>query len=514
MLAWLWGADGEATNAELARQTPLTWAIGALLVVTWLASEVLPGHDAVRRALGGSGYRVAEGEWWRLFTPTLLNTRGPNYGPLRHLVFNEVALLLVGPRVERLLGRARFLALWLVAEVLGRAWLVFHFAGPGGFGGGTSIFTVALQAVAFADAVRRRRESAAIERYVQCFAVAIAVQVVLAFTQGDPVDNNAHAAGAIAGLVILIGVTAHRRWATLASYGLVAVAGLTLATYRTVDLHRTSSRVQAVIDVGGRPFYVTSGFGSLWVSNYDDATVSRVDPRANRVVATIKVGRLASGIAAGPDAVWVVGESRSLVRIDPATNRVVARIPVPRAASDVAVTAGAVWVSSVDANVVTRIDPTTNRVAGRVDVRRGPYEIDTEGKSVWVANLESESVSRVDAASGEVAASIGTDGGPHDVVAREGNVWVASRVIERIDPATNQVVEQGSDAFEPFLLALDGTNIWATRYNNTLARVDGRTLRVVERVRLGLVQSSGVTVADGAVWVTDVYRGRLLRLLD
>jgi YVTN family beta-propeller protein len=41
------------------------------------------------------------------------------------------------------------------------------------------------------------------------------------------------------------------------------------------------------------------------VTNRTDFTVSRIDPRTNRVVATIKIGNRPQGIAAGHGAVWV-----------------------------------------------------------------------------------------------------------------------------------------------------------------------------------------------------------------
>jgi YVTN family beta-propeller protein len=50
---------------------------------------------------------------------------------------------------------------------------------------------------------------------------------------------------------------------------------------------------------------VATGFGSVWVTNYDDGTVSRVDPATNEVVATIEVGRHPDHIAAGEGGVWV-----------------------------------------------------------------------------------------------------------------------------------------------------------------------------------------------------------------
>ncbi|WP_308259339.1 rhomboid family intramembrane serine protease [Pseudonocardia sp. H11422] len=58
---------------------------------------------------------VADGEWWRVLTSGFLHI-----GPL-HLVFNMMALWIIGRDIEIVLGRARFLAVYLVALLGGSA---------------------------------------------------------------------------------------------------------------------------------------------------------------------------------------------------------------------------------------------------------------------------------------------------------------------------------------------------------------------------------------------------------
>jgi YVTN family beta-propeller protein len=50
---------------------------------------------------------------------------------------------------------------------------------------------------------------------------------------------------------------------------------------------------------------VAVGLGSVWVANNLEGTVSRIDPRTNRVVDTIKVGGNPTWIAVTADRVWV-----------------------------------------------------------------------------------------------------------------------------------------------------------------------------------------------------------------
>jgi membrane associated rhomboid family serine protease len=61
------------------------------------------------------GPLVADGEWWRLFTAMFLH-----YGPL-HLGLNMLALWWFGSAVERVLGRGRYLLLYIVSGLAGSA---------------------------------------------------------------------------------------------------------------------------------------------------------------------------------------------------------------------------------------------------------------------------------------------------------------------------------------------------------------------------------------------------------
>jgi membrane associated rhomboid family serine protease len=58
---------------------------------------------------------VAAGDWWRLFTSMFLH-----YGPI-HLAFNMLGLWWFGAAVEQVLGRGRFLLLYIVSGLAGSA---------------------------------------------------------------------------------------------------------------------------------------------------------------------------------------------------------------------------------------------------------------------------------------------------------------------------------------------------------------------------------------------------------
>ncbi len=100
--------------------------------------------------------------------------------------------------------------------------------------------------------------------------------------------------------------------------------------------------------------------------NQGDGAVSRIDPKTNRVVATIKTGAVGNGgdIAAGEGAVWVRGVGVLLVVIDPATNQVSRQYGPPMGSGAVRAGAGRVWVSAHDVGLVWGLRPVPCELAG------------------------------------------------------------------------------------------------------------------------------------------------------
>ena len=63
--------------------------------------------------------------------------------------------------------------------------------------------------------------------------------------------------------------------------------------------------VQRTIDVGAGVTDVAYGRGSVWALNSLRGTVSRIDPKTNRVAATVRLGNTPRQIAVGSAGVWV-----------------------------------------------------------------------------------------------------------------------------------------------------------------------------------------------------------------
>ena len=129
------------------------------------------------------------------------------------------------------------------------------------------------------------------------------------------------------------------------------------------------------------PTDIAVGDGAVWITNASidaqsndaedllPASVSRLDPESGDVVETIELRPAPGGhvfsvlpglsvqhLAVSPDAVWAINRDLSVSRIDPRTNRIVAQIEGVKA-NNIAVGDGDVWVAEGDG--LAEIDPST-----------------------------------------------------------------------------------------------------------------------------------------------------------
>jgi membrane associated rhomboid family serine protease len=107
-------ASYEGTGA-LVTKALVSINVGIYLLELALGGTINGTNNRIYREGVLFGPLVAEGEWWRLFTSMFLH-----YGPL-HLAMNMLALWWFGAAVERVLGRGRYLLLYLVSGLAGSA---------------------------------------------------------------------------------------------------------------------------------------------------------------------------------------------------------------------------------------------------------------------------------------------------------------------------------------------------------------------------------------------------------
>ncbi|HEX5148075.1 MAG TPA: rhomboid family intramembrane serine protease [Candidatus Limnocylindrales bacterium] len=170
----------------------VTLAIVALTSVISLTAIMSVDREAIYNLLQLGKPAVAAGEYWRLWSVTLV------HGDLLHLLFNMYALWLAGPIVERWYGRVRFLAFYLACAAAGSAGsFVFGSDIPsvGASGAIFGLFGILLAAGRLHNPVDRQSRA-----LVGQIGMLIVINLVFGFASGGSIDNAAHIGGLVAGL--------------------------------------------------------------------------------------------------------------------------------------------------------------------------------------------------------------------------------------------------------------------------------------------------------------------------
>jgi YVTN family beta-propeller protein len=288
----------------------------------------------------------------------------------------------------------------------------------------------------------------------------------------------------------------------------VAVHGNTL-----VAIDPRTNRVVASVPVGAGPDAVVAVAGSLWVANLDDATVSQVDTRLGAVVRTIAIGRAPTGLAAGRGGVWTVaaaagaGARARLIdaRFDEVTRTIEAQdLALARAPAGIAAGGGSLWIVPGGVGMLVRVDPATGRQT-RIDTRTCcPSAVAFGAGAAWVADGYVDTVTRVDPEN-VASAIIPVGHGPSAVAADDDGVWIAIEhedAVARVDAATNAVTARVRVGRSPTGIALGAGSVWvANSGDGTVSRLDERSGKTIATIALG-ESPRHLVVAGGRVWAT------------
>src|SRR2546423_13088634 len=196
------------------------------------------GNDTGTLYRYGASYgpAVAAGDWWRLITPIFL------HAGIFHIGFNMFALWLYGQGLERILGSARYVGLFLAAGFLGNALSMSINPGNIGVGASGAVFGVlGAWAVYF---FRRRHSSAQAEGMLRGILGLIAINLLFGFTFAG-IDNWAHIGGLAGGAAVGFAsddAVGHRSarattWWSIAGIALVVAVGVVLVMVRVETLH-------------------------------------------------------------------------------------------------------------------------------------------------------------------------------------------------------------------------------------------------------------------------------------
>lgn len=280
-----------------------------------------------------------------------------------------------------------------------------------------------------------------------------------------------------------------------------------VAANSAVELNSSGS-VLASVPVGIRPVAIASAAGSLWVADYGDLSVARLDPKQQKVVARIPtdaaptalvaaggdvwvsdsdggisridphydvatpvthISIFAPGLAAWPmlaafGSVWLVVPDGFLIRFDAQSARRQGEVVVGNDPSAIAAGAGSVWVTNRSDGTVTRIDPST-LLTTTIPVGHGPTAIAVDSAGAWVANAGTDEIVRIDAATNATGSPRSIGKGPVALIATRDALWVsngAAGTVQKLDPQSGAVRNTTHLGGTPQALTSDGAAVWAT----------------------------------------------------
>jgi membrane associated rhomboid family serine protease len=215
-----------AFGGQLTSGATVTWTLVGINVVCYLAEIFFQNtviDDGVLVGRIGSDLGVANGDVYRLLSNTFLHEPiGSGLG-LLHIVFNMWALIVVGPSLERMLGRVRYVAVYLVSALAGSV-LFYVVAAPSALALGASGAIFGLFGSWFVLARRLKLDARQI-------VVLIVINLAISFAVPG-IAWQAHVGGLIAGGALTAAFAyapRRRRAATQAAATIAILAILVIA---------------------------------------------------------------------------------------------------------------------------------------------------------------------------------------------------------------------------------------------------------------------------------------------
>jgi membrane associated rhomboid family serine protease len=178
---------------EFIRYYPVITFIVLIHILVYLATvlPIFPNSVLFENLMGVNLY-IVEGEYWRLVTPIFLHSG------FAHMLFNSFSLVLFGPALERILGKGRFIALYLATGIIGNiATLILKpltYTHVGSSGAIFGLFGIYIAMVIFRKDLMSRENA-------QVILTMAVIGLIMTFIQAN-INVTAHLFGFISGFIL------------------------------------------------------------------------------------------------------------------------------------------------------------------------------------------------------------------------------------------------------------------------------------------------------------------------
>ncbi|HLR59298.1 MAG TPA: rhomboid family intramembrane serine protease [Pseudogracilibacillus sp.] len=186
----------EKSIKEFFKKYPIVSILAIINVGLWFIVNFLKLPFGLKLYDLGIGHNLSVlllDEYWRLFTPIFLHT------DLSHVAFNTFTLILFGPALEKMLGKFKFISIYLITGIIGNlgTFIVdIHSITPhlGASGAIYGLFGVYIYMVLFRKDLISKQDS-------QIIITILVLGLVMSFIRPN-INISAHLFGFLSGFII------------------------------------------------------------------------------------------------------------------------------------------------------------------------------------------------------------------------------------------------------------------------------------------------------------------------
>lgn len=245
-------------------------------------------------------------------------------------------------------------------------------------------------------------------------------------------------------------------------------------------------------------------------------------------VAVLAAVLVATSGGGGGAAAIAVARGNTIVLVDPA-GRIVAQYPVGQTPTRLVTSGGVAWSLNADDGTISRIDLGTERPPRTFSPEGpgAPVDLAIGGGWLWVSEITprhgssggfTATLVQIDPATLALHGRLRLPGtvvsGSVPLAFTAGKIWVGQPALVAVDPVAMRLAARvpGDVAATSLATGLDSLWVTAGTAGAALFRIDPGSARIVQQTELGFGPAGPVTVASGAVWMTDPARGEVWRI--
>ena len=274
----------------------------------------------------------------------------------------------------------------------------------------------------------------------------------------------------------------------------------------------------ATVKLGQTADWVAITADAVWVASTGPFAVHRIDPKTNRLAASVNLpGEPCAGLAVGSGSLWVplCTAPTSLAKVSLKSSQLVSIFPVGPAAAEggIAYGAGSVWLIVNKSGDLARIAPGSGKILRTYRLPAGSYNPIFADGTIWVSHAEGAELTGVDAATGKVSATVATGPNPRFLTAGAGAIWTLNQGdgnvtrVERSGHASSIALGTPGHGGD---IVFSAGRVWTTMPKMPLSVIDAAAGKLI--CQWAGPGGDSLGVGHGAIWLTDYHAGTVSRI--